>query len=69
MTESGSRVSCGLSLFFGLLPVRPKRTAQKGVTLLLGTKDLTRVPRIQVCCPTNVHDILTLVSTIRREPD
>ena len=26
---------------------------------MLGTKDLTRVPRIQVCRPTDVHNILT----------
>ena len=26
---------------------------------MLGTKDLTRVPRIQVCRPTDVRDILT----------
>ena len=60
-----SQVSCGLSLFSRFLPVCPEQTLWLGVTRPLGTEDLTRVPRIQMCCSTEgtFNSLLTAAHT------
>ena len=47
--DSGSQVSCGLSLFFKFLPIC-LADYMEVLPFILGIEDLSRCPRIQVCC-------------------
>ena len=48
--EPGAGSAADCLYFNGLLPVPPVGTAHRGVTAVLGTENMARDPRNQVCC-------------------
>ena len=53
--ESAADCLCSSSFY----PSAPNRLHMEALPSILGIEDLTRVPRIQVCRPTDIQDILT----------